>query len=260
MPASWKWILTVAAVVSALSGCVDLKPPRDVGGSRSNVGEQLPAFIVEGKTTRDDVLLQIGEPDERGYFDRWFVYQSQRSFGGAAVGIVPGLVAGAEAVRYRRIVVSFDDAGVVAKASFVEQEQVESFYLDVPPKRRMDAGSEVIRDRFPGAVYRLGGRWSEGAVDITNQAVVFWVKPEPGSDNRVLIRLPAETIAGVRWGAEDASQGGRTALVARVDGGIDVFAFRPLAGNDPAESGAFDQARTGRFVEGVKALQSKLAR
>ena len=95
---------------------------------------------------------------------------------------------------------------------------------------------------------------------MTNQAAVFWFKPEPGSGNPVLRRLPTEMIADVQWGHEDAQLGGPTALVARVDGRIDVFAFRPLAGNDPAQSGAFDRARTERFIDGVKALQSKLAR
>jgi hypothetical protein len=67
-------------------------------------------------------------------------------------------------------------------------------------------------------------------------------------------------IADVQWGRDDAQQGGPTALVARTDGSIDVFAFRPLAGKDPAEAGAFDTTRTERFIEGVKALQSKQAR
>ena len=251
-----KLTLLVAATVLALNACVDLRPPGLVGGTRSDIGESLPRFIVEGRTTRDTVLLHLGEPDERGYFDRWFVYRSQHTLGGAAVGMVPGLVWGAEAIRYRRIEISFDDAGIVDMARFVARAHVQSFDSGSMSMWRMDSGSESVRDRFPDAVHRAGNRWIDGAIDVTNQALIFWFKPELGSGNPVLIRLRAESIADVRWGLDDNQQGGPTVLVARADGGSDVFAFRPLAGKDPAEAGAFDRARAERFIEGVKSLKA----
>ena len=162
-------------------------------------------------------------------------------------------------MRYRHIIFNFSDQGVVESAAFAQRECVEQ----IDPRgvtRCVDSDLEVVRDRFPGAVYRTGDRWTAGAVDVTNQAVVFWFKPEPGSGNPVLRRLPTEMISDVQWGRDDAQQGGPTALVARTDGSIDVFAFSPLAGKDRAEAGAFDTSRTARFIEGVKALQSKQAR
>ena len=256
-----KRMLLAHVAVLALGACgPTLIPAGYMATSRQNIGEGLPGFIVEGKTTRDEVLMRMGEPDERGHFDRWFGYESRRSMGGVAIGMnAPLLAVGSYTMRYRRIVLNFSDQGVVESAAFAQRECVEQ----IDPRgitRCVDADLEMVRDRFPGAVYRSGDRWTAGAVDVTNQAVVFWFKPEPGSGNPVLRRLPTETIADVQWGRDDAQQGGPTALVARTDGGIDVFAFRPLAGKDPAEAGAFDTTRTERFIEGVKALQSKQAR
>ena len=231
-----------------------------MAASRQNIGEGLPNFIVEGKTTRDEVLMRMGEPDERGHFDRWFAYASRRSMGGVAIAMnVPPMGVGSYTMRYRRIVFNFSDQGAIESAAYVQRECVEH----IDPRgvtRCVDADLEVVRDSFPGAVYRLGDRWTAGAVDVTNQAVVFWFKPEPGSGNPVLRRLPSEMIADVQWGCDDAQQGGPTALVARTDGSIDVFAFRPLVGKDPAEASAFDRARAERFIEGVKSLRSKLTR
>jgi len=254
-----KQMLVVHAAVLALGGCgPTIIPAGYMAASRQNIGERLPDFIIEGKTTREEVLVHIGEPDERGHFDRWFAYDSQRSAGGAAISIVGNtpLAVGAYTMRYRRIVFNFSDQGVVTSASFAQQECFE--HVDPSGVTRcVDADLEVIRDRFPGAAYLTGDRWIEGAVDVTNQAIVFWFKPEAGSGNPVLHRLPAATIDDVQWGA---LQGGPTAMVTRSDGGIDVFAFRPLAGNDPAKSGAFDRARTERFIDGVRFVQSKSAR
>lgn len=256
-----KRMLLAHAAALALGACgPTLIPAGYMAASRQNIGEGMPSFVVEGKTTRDEVLMRMGEPDERGHFDRWFAYESRRSMGGVAIAVnVPPVGVGSYTMRYRHIIFNFSDEGVVESAAFAQRECVEQ----IDPRgvtRCVDSDLEVVRDRFPGAVYRTGDRWTAGAVDVTNQAVVFWFKPEPGSGNPVLRRLPTEMISDVQWGRDDAQQGGPTALVARTDGSIDVFAFSPLAGKDRAEAGAFDTSRTARFIEGVKALQSKQAR
>lgn len=116
--------MVAAAGVAVLTGCPVPLVPRYEGGSRQNVGERMPDFIVEGTTTRDDLLLRMGEPDGRGPEDRWFAYGSRYNEGGVLfIAGAPGGVGGVgvSSIRYRRIVVRFDDRGVVSSTGFVER-------------------------------------------------------------------------------------------------------------------------------------------
>jgi hypothetical protein len=159
-----KRMLWAHAAALALGACgPTLIPAGYMAVSRQNIGEGLPNFIVEGKTTRDEVLLRMGEPDERGHFDRWYAYESRRSMGGIAIAMnVPPMGVGSYTMRYRRIVFNFSDQGVVESAAFAQLECVEQ----IDPRgvtRCVDADLEVVRDSFPGAVYRSGDRWTSGS-------------------------------------------------------------------------------------------------
>lgn len=118
-------VVIAVASVAVLTGCPVPLVPRYESESRHNVGERLPDFIVEGTTTRADVLLHLGEPDGRDPEDRWFAYGSRYNEGGVLfVAFGPGgagAAVGTKSVRYRRIVVRFDDRGVVTSAGFVER-------------------------------------------------------------------------------------------------------------------------------------------
>jgi outer membrane protein assembly factor BamE (lipoprotein component of BamABCDE complex) len=117
-----RWAVIAGAAV--LAGCPVPIVPHYESGSRYNIGERMPDFIVEGATTRDDLLLHMGEPDGRGPEDRWFTYGSRYNEGGVIFVVGgPGGVGGvgASSIRYRRIVVRFDDRGVVSSAGFVER-------------------------------------------------------------------------------------------------------------------------------------------
>ena len=122
-----KRMLLAHAAALALGACgPTLIPAGYMAASRQNIGEGMPSFVVEGKTTRDEVLMRMGEPDERGHFDRWFAYESRRSMGGVAIAMnVPPVAVGSYTMRYRRIVLNFSDQGVVESAAFAERECVE---------------------------------------------------------------------------------------------------------------------------------------
>ena len=77
--------LILIAAAGTLTGCVIpmLTPVYDTG-YRQSVPEQMPDFIHEGVTTRDDVLLGLGKPHARGAGDSWFVYGSTDIQGGVA--------------------------------------------------------------------------------------------------------------------------------------------------------------------------------
>jgi hypothetical protein len=98
--------------LSLLSGCPEIWLPAAERTSRDEVKEGSKLGIDVGKTTRIDVLLALGEPDGRASDDSSFTYESTRSW---AVGLYP--VAGGE-VTLSRLVISFNDDGVVSKVDF----------------------------------------------------------------------------------------------------------------------------------------------
>jgi outer membrane protein assembly factor BamE (lipoprotein component of BamABCDE complex) len=113
----------------ALSGCIPvpiLSGPRK--DSRTNLPEAAPPWIVTGRTTRRDVLLGLGDPDGKASDDRWFTYGSAISHGGVAgvtAGPGGGGFIGRESVEYRRLIVRFDDNGVVSSVDWQKKRCAE---------------------------------------------------------------------------------------------------------------------------------------
>jgi hypothetical protein len=90
---------------------------------RGNLGERVPDFIVPGVTTREDVLVHLGEADysEDGSV---LIYRSGTFRGGIAVFLLVG--AGGAGYGYSRelertLAVEFDEAGLV-KSTRLETE------------------------------------------------------------------------------------------------------------------------------------------
>lgn len=114
--------IAAALLVSLLSyGCALPLVPGYEEGSRENLSRSVPKFIVSGKTTREDVLLELGEADGKALDESWLSYGCAFGRGGvlfvmAAGGGAGG--AGVEAVEHRRLVVYFDEQGVVERAQF----------------------------------------------------------------------------------------------------------------------------------------------
>ncbi len=112
------WALIVLIPLT-LAGCPIPLVPSDEDDSRLNVGDNVPDFIITGKTTRADVLLALGEPDGESEHGEWFAYTRRTSTGGvlffmATLGGAGG--ASTEGMAYRRLMIQFDDAGVVKSA------------------------------------------------------------------------------------------------------------------------------------------------
>jgi len=112
-----------AAVLAALllSGCPLPIPPGMHHGTRENLAERTPEFIVPGKTTREDVLLTLGEADGAALDESWFSYGAVLGQGGVLFIVMTlggGGAFGAEAVEHRRLVVYFDPGGVVERTQF----------------------------------------------------------------------------------------------------------------------------------------------
>ena len=108
----------IAAAGSAallLAGCPIPIPPGYDSYSRENVAATAPATIQAGLTTREDVLMLLGEPDVVAIDESWMAYASIYISGGLVV--IAGAGGGAAALgttytRYRRLIIAFDPQGV----------------------------------------------------------------------------------------------------------------------------------------------------
>lgn len=103
-----------------LLGCVPLfipQGPKHVGWL--DLGDSVPAFIVTGKTTREEVLNTLGPADRKASDQSWLCFGVKYATGsGAFIPIVPLFFVGVESFEIRRVVVFFDDVGIVERATF----------------------------------------------------------------------------------------------------------------------------------------------
>jgi outer membrane protein assembly factor BamE (lipoprotein component of BamABCDE complex) len=109
-----------SAVVAGLPGCLMLPLPEH--GLNSGKGAVHPQTLEEfrvGRATRADVLLRLGEPSERRWSDRVFVYGWEAEWGYAFVTwYYGGTAAPLPTEKYAAI--HFDDAGIVDDAVLLE--------------------------------------------------------------------------------------------------------------------------------------------
>jgi outer membrane protein assembly factor BamE (lipoprotein component of BamABCDE complex) len=109
------------SLATLLSGCVPIPyviPPLGyTSESRHNLGDRAPSFIVQGQTSREEVLYALGEPDTGD--DQTFSYVSASRHGGVGTLIVPYVGnqipdAHTQRVLFRRLIVQFDSDGRVS--------------------------------------------------------------------------------------------------------------------------------------------------
>jgi uncharacterized lipoprotein YajG len=104
------WIVTVL-----LAGCIVVPlPEHTLLGGRGSISEKDRAFLEAGKTTREDVLLQLGEPDLVLSQERSMVYYWQVSHGYFFVG-GPGSSAAGPIAKDYLLMLEFDHAGCLAR-------------------------------------------------------------------------------------------------------------------------------------------------
>ena len=111
-------VLLTTALVSA---CVILPVPTPPIGTKV-ISDEAQQSIKSGTTTRTDVLLTLGDPDERQGDDRFFAYNWRLSYASVAVGVA--YVGGWAAPMwwYRCLAIEFDPAGTVARTAELHLE------------------------------------------------------------------------------------------------------------------------------------------
>jgi len=125
---SWRVVVALLAVVVGVSACIAVPYARQPGfrGSRSDLGDAVPEFIVVGQTTREEVLARLGHAEVEAPDGSWFYYRSHYlksehgfwvavgvGMGAAAAGTVPS----DSVVLARRLWVRFSSDGVVGEVS-----------------------------------------------------------------------------------------------------------------------------------------------
>lgn len=119
----------IVALASALTACPIPLPSGYEADSRENLPAAPLDWITVGATTREQVLLELGEADGEGRDGSWLAYGSAYSKGGVAFVVLAGgsgAGGGGEKIEYRRLVVSFDEGGRVASVDLVTRECWES--------------------------------------------------------------------------------------------------------------------------------------
>ncbi|WP_233871817.1 hypothetical protein [Paraburkholderia adhaesiva] len=97
--------------------------------SRANVPATVPQTIKKGESTREDVLMQFGEPDAVAVDESWVEYGSNYTVGGLALVIVAGAGGGGVGtvdMHDRRMIVEFDQLGVTTEIVLESKNCFES--------------------------------------------------------------------------------------------------------------------------------------
>ena len=122
-----------------LAGCLPIPalPTGDKPGTRQNISDSVPAFIVAGSTNKAEVILRLGAPDHRGRDDICFVYVRESAEGGVAFLYGGGLRGGLTGipVTFKILSIRFSGEGIVESANFrtiVQRDFGPHITLDPP--------------------------------------------------------------------------------------------------------------------------------
>jgi hypothetical protein len=101
-----------------LMGCVIPLPPMSPAGTRDDIGDHVPQFIIPGVTTREDVLMHLGEADSFSGDQSELYYMARINRGGIVLFIPAGSGGGYMYYRWleRTLTVEFDTGGLVKNA------------------------------------------------------------------------------------------------------------------------------------------------
>lgn len=117
-------ILFVCVIIATLSlaGCLIVPADHYKGYSRENVSEEPSAGIVPGTTTREEVLMRLGEPDRASEDESEFWYMASKVKGGIIVGY-----SGSDIVIDYIHAIGFDRNGRVETVRLMKTDSIEKY-------------------------------------------------------------------------------------------------------------------------------------
>lgn len=110
-----KYIFGVYLLIGmTCSGCIGYIPLNMADpATRQNVNEEMILSITPGQTTRQEILLKLGEPDESSFYGTELTYDWSRIKGIAWIYF--GMPVGTNIAEKSRLIIYFDDKGVVSR-------------------------------------------------------------------------------------------------------------------------------------------------
>jgi hypothetical protein len=258
MPGRGVTTVALLSVGAALCACIPVPIRGDPDPRRhDNIGVHSGDSFSPGVSTREDVVMSLGEPYNVANDGSWVQYTDVRNFGHWALVVGAPYQAGVlyetpDKTRFRTFTVFFDASGRVREVLNVESQAPllpEARLLDERAKNAAEPGEAIIW-QFSGAAWRDHERWTDGAVVVTDRAVLFFESPNTGPLYRLKLRLPVAAIAEVVLRPDGIVEGSdRFALVQRLDGTTEAFAFKLLRGDSMPEALSFDQTRAEHFID-----------
>jgi outer membrane protein assembly factor BamE (lipoprotein component of BamABCDE complex) len=125
-------LLIVFFIFVGVQGCIILTPEHGDLGTRRRLEKTTLDSILVGKTTREEVLLTLGEPGFADGDDRVFVYHWAMVGGYWGIGAYCSGAAGHIARRYL-LVIEFDDHRIVKRHELKEPKHSFLLDLSIPP-------------------------------------------------------------------------------------------------------------------------------
>ena len=103
-------------LLAVCAGCIVIPTDYYRRSSRKNVSKETQRLIIPGQTTKEDVFLALGEPDEVSRHGSWIAYQWTKVKGFWLIIIPAGPPIQME--RDYSVIITFDDHGLVLKREF----------------------------------------------------------------------------------------------------------------------------------------------
>lgn len=114
------WLVTGVASTMLLSGCIVIPADFYAYGSRHNVTVETGSKLKPGITTREEVLLMLGEPDYGYNDDELILAYKWEKVRAIAVAGGPGGAGVGAIVKYNQLNIKFDENDRVSEVGLIE--------------------------------------------------------------------------------------------------------------------------------------------
>lgn len=144
-------LATAVAFTTLLTGCPIPIPAGYTEQSRETLGDDVAGKLEAGISTREDVLLLLGEPDDVGPGETWLTYDSVYGQAGVLFIFCAASTCGGMEVQkmeHKRLLIIFDRQGLLTSASFINKDcwtvNGENNPAGLPPCLEMDPRAEQL--------------------------------------------------------------------------------------------------------------------
>ncbi len=108
-----------------LTGCLIIPTDYYTATSRQNITMEPPAHILPGTTTREEVLLSLGEPDNTSpdESEMWYMAEKVKAW------LIMGY-GGSDIIRYYVLIIRFTSSGIVQSQQLVPVDSMPPHQLE----------------------------------------------------------------------------------------------------------------------------------